>query len=250
MEDSRLRAFRLFTSFWLFGWLLKSWFYGVYLFRVIEADPLAFDFFPSFFRSAGVAQFFYVLPLMTAGVFLTRRVFVFRLSAGIMMISSCVLSMHQDTYNDATFVTSFWAAAWGLWLAGRGDSSRAKFLAALVIGTVFAGGFVGKLTGGYWDGSVLANIFGAYEAGFLIEWIKHSMSPAAQSTAFCALSRLVVIAEGLLAFSPFFPFRIIVRAGVPLLLCFALTNTVWIYSVLACLLGMVLAAERLGRTHS
>ena len=109
----------------------------------------------------------------------------------------------------------------------------------------FTGGFVGKLTGQYWDGMILANIFGAYEAGVGVEWIKQTFAPAAQASAFRALARLVILCEGLLALSPVFPYRFLLYAGVPILMGFALTNTIWIYSVVMCLLGMIFAAEKL-----
>ncbi len=168
-----------------------------------------------------------------------------------MILSSAVLAVHQDTYNDATFVTSFWSGVWALWLVSRRDAPlealavQAKALVTLIIGMIFTGGFVGKLTGQYWDGIVLANIFGAYEAGALVEWIKHSLTPQIQATAFRALARSVILCEGLLALSPFFPYKFLLYIGVPLLLSFALTNTVWIYSVVSCLLGMIFAAKRL-----
>lgn len=251
--ETQARTFRLFTSFWLAGWYVKAWFFSGYLFSVIDAVPWSFDFFPSFFRSPAAARFFYVLPAWSAAVFLTRRILFYRLSAWIMIFSSAALAVHQDTCNDATFVTSFWTGVWALWLACRREDSaenvpyHAKALAALIIGMIFTGGCVGKWTGGYWDGTVLANVFGAYEAGLGIEWIKHSLPPQMQADAFRVLSRLVIFCEGFLSLSPFLPYPFLVRAGVPILLGFALTNTVWIYSVLMCLLGMIFAARQLER---
>lgn len=245
-----VKAFRLFTSYWLAGWFLKAWFYAGYLFSVLETGPWGFDFFPLFFQSPRTAQLFYVLPVWSIGVFVTRSIFYFRFSAWLMIFSSAVLAVHQDTYNDATFVTSFWSGAWALWLVSRRETSirdeakEAKTLAALIIGMIFAGGFVGKMTGRYWDGTVLANMFGAYEAGPLVEWIKHALAGETQAQAFRALSWLVILCEGLLALAPVFPYPFLIYAGVPMLLSFALTNTVWIYSVLMCLLGMIFSAGR------
>ncbi len=234
--------------FWLAGWYLKAWLFVVYLYRVIETEPWSFDFFPPIFRSPATAQLFYALPMLAGGIFLTRNIAYYRFSAWIMILSSAVLAVHQDTHNDATFVTSFWSGVWALWLISQADepaavlSVHAKTLAALIVGMIFAGGFVGKLTWQYWNGTALTHIFGAYEAGMLAEWIKH-LPVSEHATTFRALSRMLIVCEGLLSLSPFFPCQFLVCACVPLLLAFALTNTIWIYSVLMCLIGMVFATR-------
>src|SRR6185436_469088 len=92
--------------------------------------------------------------------------------------SSAVLLLHQDTHNDATFVTSFWAGVWFLWFVSqmhREDDSfvaHARSLALCVVAMIFWGGFVGKLTPEYWSGQVLADIFMEQNFGALGGWVR------------------------------------------------------------------------------
>src|ERR1041385_5195868 len=115
MPKPAVAAVRILVAFWLLGWYIKGVFFQQYLFSTIVNYPLRFDLFPPFFESSYVAQFFYVFPLFAVLVFVRSYKFYFYIAAFAMTLSSAVLLLHQDTYNDATFVTSFWVGLWFFW---------------------------------------------------------------------------------------------------------------------------------------
>ena len=75
LPSNTVLAARTLVGFWLAGWFLKGFFFKEYLFTTIIQYPFLIDFFPPFFRSPVVAQFFYVLPLLIVPVFIRRQKF-------------------------------------------------------------------------------------------------------------------------------------------------------------------------------
>jgi hypothetical protein len=247
LPSRAVTAGRILIVFWLLGWFIKWIFFKIYLFNTIVDYPFLIDSFPPFFRSPHTAQFFYLLPLLTVPALVRNQRFYFHLAAGAMTASAAVLLLHQDTHNDATFVTSFWAGVWFLWFASQMHREEADFfdharaLALCVVGITFWGGFVGKLTPEYWNGQALANIFMEQGYGVIGEWVRANFSEAAIRGYFVWVSKFVIFGECFLAFSPFLPYRLAIFAGIPFMIAISFFTTWRIFSVLFCLMGLLIS---------
>lgn len=242
--------------FWLAGWYLKAGFYFPYLVQTTKHYPVAHPFFPEFFLSPYVATVFYFLPLLVVPMLsFCGRGFVW-VAAVLMALSAAVLNLHINTCNDATFVTSFWVALWLCWFtsqAGRATPHvrrHARFLAQCLIGVIFLGGTVGKLTPEYWDGEVMGRIFIVQTDQSPVGKILRHLSPELQKTAATWISRAVIGVEALLALSPFFPYRFVAVLGSAVFVVISIFSTWRIFSVLACLMGMLLACLLLEKSNN
>ena len=230
---------------WLIGWYIKGYFYFPYLFHEIAVVPIQNSFFPVVFSNPLAAQFAYALPILIILTIFQPEPRFFRLSGYLMIFSSAILCWHKDTYNDATFVTSFWVALWLLWVSihikriDAGFGLHAKMLAVSILSIVFMGGLVGKLTPEYWNGTILYHVFFVQNNHWPIFWLK-KFFPLEQLRLSCAvISRLIIGAETFLSFSLFLPFRL-VRFWAPLLMGGMTLFSTWkILSVLSCLMGMI-----------
>jgi len=233
------------------GWLLKWTFFQPYLFKTIVGYPYLIDFFPPFFRSAHVAQLFYVLPLLSLPALVRPFKLYFYCAAAVMLVSSVMLLFHQDTCNDATFITSFWTSVWFLWFVSqmhRQDEdfyAHARSLALCVVGVVFWGGFIGKMTPEYWNGTVLADIFMEQNWVGFGSWVRSHFSEPAIRVGFQWAAKMIILGEGMLALSPVWPYRLVCWVGIPFMLGISLFTTWLMFSVLFCLMGLLLAGLQL-----
>lgn len=243
----RERIIQTVIVFWVVGWFLKGYFLFPYVFGEVKHYPVLNSFFPEFFRNLLSLQFFYVFPLISLSLIFKRTKFSYGLTILSMLSSSAVLLLHQDTHNDATFVTSFWVALWLLWFINgmrrpdEGFLVHARSLALCLIAYIFWGGFVGKLTPEYWDGTVLTNIYLSQEPNMLNEFVRSSLGEAGVRWVFSWVSKTVIIAEGILALSPFWPYRMVLFLGIVFMLGISLFTTWRIFSVLLCLIGLLWA---------
>jgi hypothetical protein len=251
LPQPAVNAARILVAFWLLGWFIKLDFFWTYLFDTIVHYPFEIGLFPPFLRSPEVAQCFYVMPLFSLIVFLRRQKFYFYLSAAIMVLSSAVLLLHQDMHNDATFETSFWTGVWFLWFVTqmhREDEAffyHARSLALCAVALIFWGGFVGKLTPEYWNGQVMGNIFMEQNYGLIGGWVRSYFSEAEIRFYFQWISKFVILGEGMLALSPLWPYRFVCFAGIPFMAGISLFTTWRIFSVLFCLIGLLIAGLQL-----
>ena len=242
-----IMAARIVVAMWLVGWTSKCVFFMEYFFKTLVSHPIVNDFFPGFFRSALVAQVAYLLPLFVLPVFISRRQSWFLLAAIVMTVSSVLLLLHQDTANDATFETSFWVGAWLVWFSfsmRRRDMDffvHARSLALCVIAIQFIGGFVGKFTSEYWSGQVFADMFMEQKQGLVASWVRAHLDEATIRIYFQWISQCLIVGEGALVFAPFLPYRLVCYTAIPFMLSFALFKTWMIYSVLSCLMGLLIA---------
>jgi|CXWL01.1.fsa_nt_gi hypothetical protein len=240
-------------AFWLLGWFLKADFFIPYIFSEVIRYPLTMDFFPALLRSPLVLQFFYVFPLFAFLVIFKPNYFYCCLAAVTMVSSSAVLLLHQDTHNDATFLTSFWVAVWVLWFVtqmhrtDRAFLIHARSLALCVIAVIFFGSFIGKLTPEYLNGTVFADIFMRQNFGWVGQWVRAHYSEEVIRLSFYWVSKLIIFGEGFLAFAPIWPFGIVYRVGIGVMLAISLFTTWRIFSVLFCLTGLLYAFRNLPR---
>lgn len=239
-------AARIALVAWVLGWYLKLVFDVPYFLQVIYQYPVRYAFFPEFFQEPGVAMIAFFAPLPVAIVALIRKEYI-PAAAIVFLISSVILSLHIDVYNDATNVTSFWTALWLLWFSSRLADDRevfylqARTLAQCVVGMIFLGGFVGKLTPEYWRGEVVTQIFVGNPSESPLRQILFTLPEAWRGLAVIVLSGSIIVTEFIMSLAPLFSYRRFVFLALPVFAVFALFSTWRIYCVLFCLAGILTA---------
>ncbi len=163
--------------------LLKMglFFVGFVVYRQLR---LADDFFPVVLQNP-----YLFLSLYVSAIFLCALVWITRQRTRHLWLksalSACLLSLclHQQTYNDVTFLTCFWASIWSLWFSTRVGKDSEQLLrdkgalfAQLIISLVFLGGVVGKFTPGYWNGSVLFEIYFEHRNFWIYNFLREQFS--------------------------------------------------------------------------
>ena len=239
--------------FFLFGWFVKIVFFGPYLFGAAFEIVIIHDFFPRFFRSNLVSAVVYPMVLLSLGCFATTKLWVLRIAAGLLVACAGILCLHQNTYNDATFVVSFWCALWLLWLsacAWREPQAKrhAATLASCIVGLMFLGGFVGKLTPAYWNGEIIGRIFLEQGGESPLTFLLPLPDGALKKIALSLIAKCIIVGEGLLALNLIVYRRQlwgISLAVIPMLIFFSSWR---ILSVASGLIGLLVAALIL-KTH-
>lgn len=229
------------------GWLAKS-FYIIQAWAIYRQRPLHVPFFPPVLERVDVAALAWALPPLLGIVALLgpfRRLLVLALWG--YFVASGILLIHQMSYNDATFVASFWASFLGVWFASASRTptelpERLSFLTQALIGLLFLGGVAGKLTPGYLDGSVLYDIYFVDRSYLTFNLLRSWLSPAALPTVARYYSWLVLGIETLLASLPLWPPRIGLPSAGIALICLVLFNNLLLVSVMAPLLALILAS--------
>jgi hypothetical protein len=246
------RVFRIAVFFWLLGWYLKSYFYVPYVFAVIDGSwgPTYIEntFFPSFLRNPQVLQFFYILPLSVFITFFNVPLFWFRLCSCFLVVSSGVFLYHQETYNDATFVTSLWTSLWLLWLSCNLNNTQearrhGPKLAMGIVSVMFMAGFTGKLTPGYFEGEVVYNIFFMQKPQGVFLWLREILDPTQLHVLSVWISWGIILAEAFLATAFLFPFSWMSIIAPGVMVGVTVFCTWKILSVLSSLIGLLLASR-------
>jgi len=249
LKKIHLQVAKTVLVFWLLGWFLKVHFFVSYLFVQVIHYPFVMDFFPPFLRSPLVLQFFYFLPVIALWAIFKPNLFYLTFSGVLMLISSAILLLHQDTHNDATFLTSFFVAAWFLWFVRQMPRLtwetliHAKSLGLCIIAVIFWGGFIGKLTPEYWGGSVFTNIFLMQDYGWMVQLMHKFFSEEFIRWFFFWSSKMIIVGEGILTLAPILPFTFIFYLGIVLMVSISFVRTWMIFSVLFCLIGLLLGLK-------
>lgn len=231
-----------------FAWKAGYW---VEAARDLARSPLADPFFPSVLASVvtlGLGLVLSALALCTA--LLWHRLAVARAAFITTTCASLLLMVHQASYNDASFVTSFWSSLYGLWLVrALATSEHATFpsllatrLARCFVSLMFLGGAVGKLTPGYWDGSVLYALNFAANDYWTFRLLRSLLSAAELREVATLYSRCVVLVELVLVTLPLWPARAALYTASVALLAMVILNNHLLLSVVGPLLGMCGAA--------
>ena len=245
--EEHLKIVRLLMMFWLTGWFIKISFYAPYLFQTTRDFPILHPMFPAFFQAPRVADLFYLLPVAIVPLVFFRRESYLKLAAVLMVVCPAVLVLHINTCNDATFVTSFWVGLWLLWFVFHCHETTQSFyfharnIALCILGVIFLGGFVGKLTPEYWSGQVMMDILFAGGLKTPLGQVVLSLPENIRQCVMVSLARFVITLEGVLIFTPFLPLKFVFAAMSCILIGFSLFSTWMIFSVLLCLLGLVAA---------
>lgn len=254
VEAKKNLAFRLATLFWLAGWFFKIPFLIPFLGKICFEVPLNHPLFPSFFENPLVSWGAYLLPIFGFLAVIVPRFKKVRVLVGFLfVICSALLTFHINTYNDATFVTSFWAGLWILWYAVSFEApadilqKQEAFLAKGVVSLVFLGGFVGKLTGEYWSGEILYHIYFLQKENFFYPGLREHLSPDQLQLTALYFSRLVVIMEGVMSVGFLFPSRFSFIFSIFIMTGIVLGSVLQLFSVMGCLIGLCLAGLVLSR---
>ncbi len=253
VNPTNLLVFRLAAIGWLIGWYAKA---GRFLTELPNTELPGIDhpLFPSVFENPGVALIAYLLPILALWLLSVRRPGMLLGAAGVLLVASLVLMLHISTCNDATFVVSFWVALWLLWLAHASALPAAEIrkqgttLASCILGVIFLGGAVGKFTAEYWNGDAFHQLYFQQKYNFPYPWLRTQFLPETLRTLATTFSRCAILGECLLALAPLYPRRLICIAG-PLVMALMVAVSTWtLISVMAGLMGMMLACLLWDRT--
>lgn len=257
MTASRLCyvVIRLVIAGWLLGWYIKLEFYWPYLTRENFLYPLHHPLFPSFCQSPAVALGAYLLPLYAGVGLWTRQKEILLAVSIVMTLSATVLNLHVTTHNDATFVTSFWTGLWLMWFSGKmmkGEAvngAHAQALIQAVVGLIFLGGVVGKLTPEFFNGDVLMNIFISPGNTSPLNKMVAALPDESRRWLMTGTAFVIVVMEGLLALAPLWRYRTFVYFATANLLLIPFFSTWRILSVVSCLIGLLWAGLRLEKSR-
>lgn len=212
-----------------------------------ELLPVVDPFFPSFFGSQWSARVVYLLACSSCllSVLATQKKHLVALTGG-MLICLSMLSIHQSSFNDVTFVCCAWTSLWCFWLASRLDEPfdslfpRAVFLSHVILSLVFLGGAVGKFSPGYWSGEVLYEIYFEKRDFWIYNLLRNWLSHEGLRDAATWHSRLVILSELGCSFLWLLPARLASAIAVLMLCGIALTNNFLLFSVVTCLIGLAI----------
>jgi len=245
-EGREYLVFRLSAAAWLFGWFLKYKFFGPYFSHLIFAYPVSAQQFPHFFLNPSIAFAAYHMPVLCIFGLLTQKRLVYIFMSLLMVICTTILGLHINTYNDMTFISSFWVALWLAWYAFHIDDrhhiqTHAPFMAKCIIALLFLGGTVGKLTPEYWSGEAFYNLVVHQTPGYVGIYLMNAFSVENQKLILSVLSKIIIITEGLLVLSPLYPYRFFCAFGICVIIMLVLFRSWQIFSVLSCLTGITLS---------
>jgi hypothetical protein len=246
---SARRALRIVGLGWLSAWYVKGDFLALYLLWDIRAHPVIHPLFPPLMRDPNVAAAAYFAPALCLVLLFAGSMTPLRIAAFVMLVSALVLCAHADTYNDVTFMTSFWVALWINWLVWGWDRlaergvEHALMLAKGVLGMIFFGGAVGKLTSEYLSGEAVYQIYIVQKDYWFYPWLRGIIPVEALRQLATALSWTTIALELLLASAPLWPFRAVFWFAIVTLPGMTLVSTWRLYSVLGSLLWMLVACR-------
>jgi hypothetical protein len=244
---------RLVDLRWLSGGMFAAWTWKWSFFRqgfaAYELRPLHDSFFPEPLQQLPVLLAAYAPPLvLCVALQVLDSLMIAWLCLSAFALGSAVLLLHQCSYNDATFVTSSWASLWGLWYlhaSRKADPElavRGAFLAQVIVALLFFGGALGKLTPGYWDGSVLYRLYFEEGQHWSFAWLRAHLSGENLRYAATLYSRAVVGIEGFLATLPLWPSRLALQLALVALGLLVLLNNFLLLSVLGSLMALCAVA--------
>lgn len=218
--------------------------------RVGVGTPLVVEGMPVALWHPLVPLIAYGLPFLAipAGIIGSGRRAA--IAAGIGAASALALSVHVAAYNDATFVTAFWAALWVAWLATRSDVEAEAWgprLAQGVVALTFLGGALGKLTPEYFSGEVLYHVYFLQKPDGVYLWLRTALDPEALRSLATGFSWAVIATEVVLATSVLWTPRMALWTAALVCIGIVAGSTVYLTSVMAPLVGVCAGGLLVGR---
>jgi hypothetical protein len=250
------RALKVAVLFWLLAWLVKARFLVPFFAGICTKYPLSVEFFPPVASSPWVSLVAYFAPCAAAGIALisqSQRVRTIAIST--LPICSAALCIHQNAYNDATFVTSFWAGLWLLWLSSRDPENvesvgtYGPVLAQGIISLMFLGGAIGKLTPQYWSGEAFYHIYFLQKPTFIYSWLREAVSDSTLQWLAAGFSKAVIVSELMIAGLFLLSSRTTLWLSVVAMAGVVAISTSWLFSVMGSLIGIALAGILLSRLN-
>ena len=226
------------------AWKARFYWYSI---GVNQEYPLVDPFFPGFFRSQAVLVGAWSVAVATSVLALVTKAKSWLLPLAIAnFVGLSILCLHQNSYNDVTFICCAWTSLWCLWLTSRlGESfetlyPRAAWLSHMILSLIFFGGAIGKLTPGYWSGEVLHEIYFQGRDFWTYNLLRDSLSEDALRQVATWHSRMVVISEFVCAGVWLLPRKWASGIAIMVLCGIALTNNLSLFSVVTCLIALAL----------
>ena len=249
MTSIRLSRPMVADRFVLFGVLvsllakLQLFFVGFFVYRQL---PIQDDFFPAVLRSPLLFMGCYIgALLLTTLTFLSRSHRPLWILKCAIILCLSTLCVHQQSYNDVTFLTSIWAVIWSIWfgwyLTCNDESSALEagtVFSHAILSLVFLGAAVGKLTSGYWDGTVLYHIYFESRNFWVFNLLRDNLETDQLRVAAQWYSRGVVVTELSCSLLWLFPPRIASWIAIVVLLAIALMSNFLLFSVVGGLIGL------------
>ncbi|MEM9589644.1 MAG: hypothetical protein AAGA03_20340 [Planctomycetota bacterium] len=254
-EQALRQNIRLVQGFVALG-LLWKWKLFVQVDHVYDALPQTDTFFPAALQSLVTLRLAYCFAVAgsLAGVFL-RGIGPLRLATVAQTAALTILMIHQGSYNDATFLTSWWAAVWCSWVAGqmeRRDAAltgqRAARLACLILSLIMLGPAIGKWTIEYWSGEVFYEIYYRSRDFWVYNGLRDSFDASTLRRIAMLHARFVIVVESISGLTLWcLPPRVVGWVALGLMLAIPITNNWLLFSVTLSMTGLSLALLRQSR---
>lgn len=252
LPRDNVRVFRIVAGAWLVGWFWKAWFFAGYYFGEIWDHPFRYAGLPRVLVHPALAAIAWAAPVLVLGALAYPRAWTLRAAAGLMTLAAFVACLHFETFSDATFVTSFWVGLWLVWFTAnmrRTDTAlylHARALAQCILALVFLGGAVGKLTSEYTSGEAFYQLYFVQKDGWPYSWLRDALTADGLRSLATWFSRIVIVGELTLALSPLYPYRVTAIGGSVVMVGMVVISTWNLFSVMACLIGLLLALLAVG----
>lgn len=233
------------------GFLVASliWKCQVYpaVFSIYTEFRLRDGFFPTLLSEPAVLATMFAAPVILGVLIMfIRTTFALRVQAITTLVCMFGLCIHQGSYNDVTFLTCFWVAAWCAWFTIRIHDpedeliSKGKTLAVMILSMIFLGGAVGKWTPGYWSGEVLYEIYFVDRDFWFFNLLRANLNSEMLREFATYYSRMVIIVETACAFLWLLPPKIASGIALSVFLGIAVFSNVYLFSVMFCLFGLTI----------
>jgi hypothetical protein len=212
-----------------------------------ETELIDWPGFPRFTFSARSSVIWFWVPLLCAPLLLINKRGAAVVWAGIALVASAAMTTHINYHNDATFVTSFWVALWLLlwgWTTPSVNPGNWQLPARLgvgVVGMMFLGGFVGKLTPDYLTGQAFYSLYFMKKNYFIYNWCREHLSPETVRHVATWFSHAAMLGELSLAVFFWLPFRFYCLLSLGVMLGMVIISTPLLFSVMAAPCGLMLA---------
>jgi len=225
-------------------WKFRAFGLAIDIYRQL---PLVDVFFPSILQSTNAMIVAYFASLISVGYLaIGSQPSRLAISACLALVALGFLCLHQQAYNDVTFLTCWWTVMWCFWFvrqlgqAAEPLMDRAAFLAHAILSVIFLGGAVGKLTNGYWSGEVFYSIYFEGRNYWLFNLLRSLCSEDYLGEISCWYSRMVIVMEAICALLWLMPVRLASFIAIFVLCNIGLMSNTLLFSVLTCLIGLAL----------
>ena len=210
--------------------------------------PLDIGFFHPLVKSPILFLFAYLLavPVQMLALFRPK---IMPYAAMLWIVSSAYLLWHQFSYNDATHLVSFWTGLFLLWYLSHDKQAKvARILVRGILLTFLFGGVVGKLTKGYFDGTVIHSIYFIDRNYWTYNLMRSVFNNSSLLAIAEAYSLFIIAIESLGSIATVIPSRWSFAFIGSLFLGIAVMNNWFLFSVVTCPIalsycGFILSCE-------